>query len=205
MRRLAQIGAAAAMLAALGGCAVARKAEEPAVLRVAPVFAPGSALAATPSISVAPVQAGGVAAQRRYAYVDRSAPREVKQAATLFWDEPPARVLERALVDGLRTRFAVVAGADTATVAEQRLVVRLDRFEEQTAGGQGAEASVAFDATALGVRDRKISLSGRYCARAPVTGEQPSDRARAFEAAVADAVLRLAADLRSGQARSGGC
>lgn len=190
---------------ALGGCAVTRKAEAPKVLRLAPSIPATTALAPSPTLSVAPVLAGGVASQRRYAYVERTAPKEVKQAATLFWDEPPARVLERALVDGLRARFATVAGSETATVADQRVIVRLERFEEQSGGGAPAQAALAFDATVLGARERRIVLAGRYCATAPITGPQPSDRARAFEVALADAVLRFAGDLKLGRVASGGC
>jgi len=187
------------------GCAATRKAEAPKVLRLSPTFAPATAPAAAPSLSIAPVLAGGVASQRRYAYVDRAAPREVKQAASIFWDEPPARVLERALVDGLRTRFAVVTGAEMAATADQRLIVRLDRLEEQTGGGQGAAAAVAFDATAVATKTRSVTLTGRYCASTPIAGGAGSERAAAFERAVADAVTRLADDLRAGRARSGGC
>jgi ABC-type uncharacterized transport system auxiliary subunit len=191
-------------LALLGaGCAATRKAEAPKVLRLSPAFAAAAAPATTPSLSVAPVLAGGVASQRRYAYVDRTAPREVKQAASLFWDEPPARVIERALVEGLRTRFAVVTGPDMAATADQRVIVRLDRLEEQTGGGQLATAAVALDATAMATKTRTVTLTGRYCASSPIAGDAGSERAAAFERAVAEAVTRLADDLRAGRARSG--
>ena len=81
----------AAILTALGGCAVVGKPETPTTMRLSPSFAePASARAAT-SLSVAAVQARGLTADRRYIYVDRAAPAELRQAATLFWEEPQPR------------------------------------------------------------------------------------------------------------------
>ncbi|MGE1095319.1 hypothetical protein, partial [Pseudomonas zeae] len=79
-----------------------------------------------------------------YAYVDAATPGEIRQAATLFWEEPPTTMLARALVAGLRTRFAAVTGPDLSLAADHRVVATLDRFEEVTGAGI-AQAVVAFD------------------------------------------------------------
>ena len=189
---------------ALSACAVTRKPDEPKVLRLAPSFTQSAAVAAG-SYAVAPVAAGGMAGERRYTYVDRIAPGELKQAATLFWDEPPPRIVERALVAGLRTRFATVTGPDAALPADRRVSVRLERFEEQTSGGLDAAAVVALDATVIAATDRKVVLTGKYCGTAPIAGASSSERVHAFEAALQQAVDGLAKDLVGGVARSVGC
>ncbi len=182
-----------------------KPAEAPSTLRASPSFAPGGLAPAGGLTVVAPVSARGVAGDRRYTYVDRASPGEVRQAKSLFWDDPPPRVLERALVDGLRANLGPAVGPDVAAVGDRRLAVRLERFEEATGGGAPAEAVVAFEVTALSGLDRKLVLANRYCAHAPIAGEAPTDRARAFEAATADAVLQLAADLRANAARAPAC
>lgn len=178
------------MLAALpGGCAALRKADAPATMRLAPDFGQAAmATEASGSVSVAPVQARGFAATARYTYVDAAAPGEVRQAATLFWEEPPANVVERALVAGLKTRFAIVRGTEVGLPADHRVIAILTRFEEVGAGGD-AQATVAFDATM--VSSGKAGSSASFCATAPVGGASPTLRARAFEAAIVTAVGRF--------------
>ena len=188
-----------AIAAVLSACGVMPKPETPTVLRLAPRFdivaPPGGAVTV-----VTPVLARGVAADRRYAYVDRGAPGEVRQAATLFWEEPPPKAVERALVEGLRATLGAAVGPGASADAAQRVSARLERFEEVTGGGAGAEAAVALDVTVVGAA-RDARLAGRYCAQAPIAADTPTDRARAFEAALSAAVLALAHDLRSGAAR----
>ena len=69
----------AMMGGALGGCAAMRKADSPVTMRLSPSF-PAPAQARAGSVEVAPVQARGIAAAARYAYVDAAAPGEVRQA-----------------------------------------------------------------------------------------------------------------------------
>lgn len=186
--------AALPVLLLLSGCALARAPESVTVLRAAPRFE-AAAPALDGVIAVAPVMARGVAAERRYAYVDRAAPGEVKQAATLFWEEPPPRIAERALVDGLRALTGAAVGPEAAVAGERRLTARLERFEEVT-GGHAAEAAVALDVTLL--EAGKARLAGRYCGAATMAGSSPTQRAAAFEAALAGAITQLAADIGSG-------
>ncbi|MGJ3627519.1 hypothetical protein AB5I41_12130 [Sphingomonas sp. MMS24-JH45] len=96
-----------------------------------PIFAAGTPEAG--SIAIAPVLARGLAGDRRYTYVAASAPGELRQAATFFWEEPPPRVLERALADALRTRYAQVYPVATPLPADRRVVATLTRFEEEDA------------------------------------------------------------------------
>lgn len=195
--------ALAVSVLALGACALAKPADAPKVLRLSPSFSYPAGVAAG-SVAVAPVTAGGVVAERRYAYVDRAAPGEVRQAATLFWDEPPPRMVERAMVTGLRGWFGSVVGPETSVPTDRRVTIRVDRFEEESGGGTST-ARIALDIAVVGAAERKVLLSGRYCGSAPVASAEGSDRARAFEVALADVVGRFARDLAAGAARSGGC
>ncbi len=180
----------------LGACAVVQKPDSVTVLRVSPRFETSASLGLP--IAVAPVMAQGAAADRRYAYVERAAPGEVRQAASLFWEEPPARIVQRAVVDGLSALAAPAVGPGTPVDASRRLTVQLERFEESA--GEGAEAVVVFEASLT--QNRALVFSGRYCATAPIAGASPTDRARAFEAALSAAVVNLARDVKSGSGRA---
>lgn len=173
-----------ALALVLAGCAAVRGGQETVTMRLAPTFAAGGApLEGT--IAVSPVLARGLAADRRYTYVEAGAPGVLRQAAGLFWEEPPPRVLERALVAGLRMRHAEVYGAGVLLPAERRVGATLTRFEEAQAGA-AAEAVVSFDATVTA--SGRIERQGSFCARAPIAGASGTARARGFEVALAQAV-----------------
>ncbi len=188
--------ALAALSIVLSACA-ATKPVETHLLRLEPVIAT-SATAAAGSLSLAPVLASGAAGQRAYLYIDRAAPAELRQAKTLMWDEPPPRMAERALVEGLHAQGWTVAGPDAPAVAPLRVVVRLERFEELEGGGEPAAARAAFHATILAGPERRPLADRRYCGQSAIAGATPSDRVQAFQSALNQAVLALAADLKSG-------
>lgn len=190
IRSLSAALVAASMLAS---CAALKKPDAPITMRLSPSFAEASLPLLPGSVSVAPVQARGVTAALRYAYVDTAAPGEIRQAATLFWEESPANVLERAIVSGLRQNFASVSGSDVALAADQRVVTRLQRFEEVSQVAQ-TRAVVAFDASVL--KGGKIVRSGSYCAAAPIADAAPTTRAHAFDTAIVGAVQAMADDMR---------
>src|SRR5215204_4916680 len=126
MKAPAILPALLAACAALSGCAAFKKADSPVTMRLSPSFAAAS-MKLPGSVAVSPVQARGVTAASRYAYIDASAPGEIRQAASFFWEEPPPRVLERALVAGLSARFETVTGPALALPADRRVVVTLTR------------------------------------------------------------------------------
>ena len=191
----------AMMGGALGGCAAMRKADSPVTMRLSPSF-PAPAQARAGSVEVAPVQARGIAAAARYAYVDAAAPGEVRQAKSFFWEEPPPRVLQSALVAGLRTRFAPVAVSGLGERAERRVVATLTRFEETDAGAD-AHAVVAFEAVVM--RANKIESSRDFCASAPISGASGTARAHAFESAIETATGDLVQAMATGTAPSPRC
>ena len=191
--------AVVAMLA-LSGCAAVKPAERPITLRLAPAPVLAPLPLTSTKIGVAPVAARGLTGGLRYAYMDAAAPAEIRLAATLFWEESPTHVLERALVTGLRSRFASVAGPEIAAPVDRRVVARLDRFEETSAGG-AARAIVAFDASVTGDALR----SGRYCGSAPIDSAVPSRRAAAFDAAITQVVTAFVTDMAAGRLTSSTC
>lgn len=198
---LATLGAlATVVMLGIGGCGVMGKADAPIILRIAPVF-PAAGKLDSRSVAVAAVDAVGEAAKSRYAYVDPARPGEINQAKSLFWEQPPPHVVERALVAGLRTRFASVTGPEVAAPADIRVLAMLDRFEELSA--EPGQAVIAFEATVID--HGKVARTGKWCASAPFAGPGPSDRARAFEVALIAAVTAFAQDLATGApARSDG-
>lgn len=178
----------------LAGCAAVRGGDAPVTMRVDPGFAAGTPAAG--SIAVAPVLARGLAGDRRYTYVAAAAPGELRQAARLFWEEPPPRLLERALAEALATRYAQVYATATPLPADRRVVATLIRFEEADAGA-ASRAVVAFDAVVT--RGGRIERTGRWCATAPIADASGTTRARAFETALGAAVSAFVAE------RAGGC
>lgn len=184
----------------LSGCAALKGAEQPVTLRLSPtVVASGPRVAE--SVAVAPVRARGFTGHTRYAYVDPAEPAALREAQSLFWEEPPAQAVERALVEGLRGRFATVTGTGLSIRADRRVSAVLTRFEEES--GPQARAVVAFEATML--RGGTMLRAGTWCAAAPIASARPTDRARAFEAALAAAVGAFvqASDGPAGDAVSG--
>ena len=181
------------LLLLLSACAAVRGGDAPVTMRVAPAFAPGTPAAG--SIAIAPVLARGLAGDRRYTYVAATAPGELRQAASLFWEEPPPRLLERALADALATRYAQVYPTATPLPADRRVVATLIRFEEAEAGAV-PRAIVAFDAAVT--RNGRIERTGRWCAAAPIADASGTTRARAFEAALTAAVSAFVAERAAG-------
>jgi ABC-type uncharacterized transport system auxiliary subunit len=186
----------------LAGCAALKGGDAPVTMRLSPRFSPAPQIVAAPSFVVAPVQARGLIGGQRYAYVDAAAPGEIRQAATFFWEEPPADALARALVAGLRSRFANVSGPGLPLTADRRVVALLDRFEEVSAGGS-ARALVAFDISQ--VAGGKAAMSGRYCASAPIASAAGSARAAAFQSAIEQAVATFVQDAASGTVTAAAC
>ncbi|MEK7342963.1 MAG: ABC-type transport auxiliary lipoprotein family protein [Pseudomonadota bacterium] len=185
----------------LAGCAALKGGDTPVTMRLSPRFAAG-VVAASPSFAVSPVQARGAIGGLRYAYVDADAPGEIRQAATLFWEEPPADSLARALVVGLRTRFASVTGPNLPLAADRRVVAVLDRFEEVSEAG-GAKAVVAFDVTQ--VAGGKAVWAGRACGTVPVSGASGTARAAAFDRAIEQAVGSFVQDVAAGTVSAAAC
>lgn len=169
----------------LAGCAAVRGGEEPVTMRLAPSHAQTGPAAGGGSIAVAPVLARGLAGDRRYTYVEAGAPGVLRQAATFFWEEPPPRVLERALADALAARYPQVYAGGVTLPADRRVAATLTHFEEVGAGA-APEALVSFDAVVT--HAGRIERRGSFCGRAGIAEASGTTRARAFEAAIAAAV-----------------
>ncbi len=86
-------------------------------------------------------------------------------------------MLARALVAGLRTRFAAVTGPDLSLAADRRVVATLDRFEEVTGAGT-AQAVVAFDVTQVAQgKARRVAVRKLLETERAVGVEGPLDAA----------------------------
>jgi ABC-type uncharacterized transport system auxiliary subunit len=182
----------AALALLLGSCAVMKEADAPVTMRLSPAFVATVPATLTGSIAVAPVQAGGFTSGRRYVYIVANDPAQIRQAATLFWEYPPPDVMARALIDGLRTRFQTVSGPEVSLRTDSRVTVTLRRFEEVSAGGD-SRALVAFDASI--VKSGALVHSASFCGTAPISNASTTNRAKAFEGAIEQAVSGLVQDM----------
>ena len=145
-------------------------------------------------IALAPVRALASASSQRYTYIDPAAPREVRLAATLYWEEAPAKMVERAVVQGLSPRIGSVVIDNMVGLGEtRRLTVELDRFEEVS--GPSARAVVAVRATLVDAKTRGLVFAAPFCRSAPILGVHPSDRSTAFETAIGGVLDDIAADI----------
>ena len=178
------------LAACLASCVALKGPEAAVTLRLSPEFATGAAPLSDRSFSVAPVLARGLVARTRYLYFAEGNPAEIHQAATLFWEEPPAQIIERGIVAGLRSRYALVSGPGVPVSADWRVLVTVTRFEEIS--GAHSSAEVSLDAQLL--HAGKLERSGTFCGHAPIGDASPESRAQAFDAAIEQAVGALVQD-----------
>lgn len=187
------------LAAAVSGCAALHAPEAVDTMRLAPGFAAPAAPPRDATVTLAPVDARGLPAGRRYVYVLASDPLVLRQAATLFWEVPPAETIDRALADALRTRLSQAPGAPVTG----RLSARLLRFEEASGAGR-ADAVVSLDAT-LADAAHATSSTARYCRAMRIEGGGSGARAAAFQASVAAVALSIATDAAAGRLSASGC
>lgn len=156
------------------------------------------------SLQILRFTARGLLAEPRFGYVDWRAPGEQLQRADVRWDEVPSRTVERALAYYLRQSSPGLAvfDADSRAIADYWLSGRLDRFEQVIARDH-VEVAVALDVTLIRTRDRALVLTGTYCARRPMSGEDPAASLPAFNAALQGVFASLVKDLGSGPAPGG--
>ncbi len=188
------------LLALLGGCAALKPPERLDTMRLQPRFVAGAAPVRQGGIIVTPVGATGMIAERRYIYVSAADPLLPRQAATLFWDVPPAVSVGRAMTDALRTRFT---GMDGGPVVG-RLATRLVRFEEVT-GGDGAQAVIEVEASFAAAAGQGGPVTGRYCRATPIVADGSGARAAAFQAGVSALALAVADDIAAGRLTASSC
>ncbi len=195
-------GIAAATLVALAGCSAV---PEPHNLRLDAPFAVAPALRSLDGdLQVESFTARGLLGDRRLAYVDADAPGELRQSATLFWEEPPADAAAIVTAAVLRAAHAapVVTGVASRGLAEYWLSARLDRFEYvRSRSGGSAVVDVEFTLTRAG--DHRVLMVMSACAATPVAGDE-RNLAVAFDDAMGRVLADLVPDLtRRGAAAAG--
>lgn len=199
MRLRSAMAAPATLL--LAGCAALKGGDQPVTLRLEPTVPPATAPASAETVALAPVRARGFAGNIRLTYVAPDQPSVLHSARSLFWEEPPPQVLERALAATLRKHFVLVVASGRSPGAERRVSVILTRFEEIS--GPQAKAVVAFEAVMS--KAGQTVRSGAWCGAVPIRGASPTDRARAFAAALTAAVTRFVQTPDGAYAAPGDC
>lgn len=147
-------------------------------------------------LQVLSFQARGLLGERRLAYID-AATGELRQAASLIWEEPPPRAVE--LLTARFLRAAGVAGvvymADQRGEAEYTLAGRIERFELLTRPGTPGNAVVEIEFTLLDGKRRRPISAITLCDAEPVGAEGVA--APAFSVATARVLQQLAAVIGS--------
>lgn len=167
---------------------------------------PPSAASLSGSLQVQTFSARGLLNERRLVYSDAQSPGERRQSASYMWEEYPSQAATLIAVQALRSAHAAksVFSPDQPGVADYSLTVRLDRFDL----GQDNTARVAIDATVVKNNDREknsdrqIVLTGRYCARQPVTAGDSASMENAFDEAYRQTLIALMRDMTQMTARS---
>lgn len=186
---LSRIIAGAALLA-LAGCAAV-----PPERHIRLDAPPGPVAPATNRLNgdlqVLSFQARGLLGERRLAYVD-AATGELRQAASLIWEEPPPRALE--LLTARFLRAAGIAGvvymADQRGEADYTLAGRVERFELLTRPGTSGTAVVEIEFTLLDGKRRRPISAITLCDAEPIGADGAA--APAFSLAAARVMQQLA-------------
>jgi cholesterol transport system auxiliary component len=164
---------------------------------------PAPAVVASPLlpgvVEVGRFAAEGLAGERSLLYSYRDKPDQLLRYGYHLWVEPPPVLLQNQLVRLLRDVHAAptVVTADLRVPPDFLIEGRLRRFEQIA----GAPLSVVVDLD-LGVvrlHGGDLVLLGNYRTEKLMTGDQPADAVRAYQAAVGDIFGRFLADLAQKQ------
>jgi hypothetical protein len=140
-------------------------------------------------VQVEPFAARGLLRQHPMAYLDRAAPTDLRQAATIVWEEAPGGAAATYMTDWLR-RYGIEAAAPTIPLVPTYTLRGLVQRFELVGNGKTGVATVALDLSLVRARTGAPWFSGSYCAAVPAAGPQ----LRAVEIAFDAALARIAGD-----------
>jgi ABC-type uncharacterized transport system auxiliary subunit len=196
-RRSLLLGASSAALAACSAAPVPTD----AYYRLAPtlISAPRAGGPLKGIAEVSPIRGEGVVNAR--ALLFRKGESQLQQYSYHFWADTPSAMLQRALVDALRSAQAF----ETVALPEMRLnrvyeVVGSLRKLENDITGSTAKAVVELELGVRKVGGNAILLLDVYTAEAAVTGSGVPSVVAGFSGAVGDIFNRFVADLGRVQA-----
>jgi len=137
--------------------------------------------------------------QRNLAYVEADAPTDIRQAATIVWEEPPEVESSAYLGAALTGAGASVIANGIPGMPNYVLSGIVQRFELM--GGATGTAVVSLDIAVSDAKTGAAWLTTSYCASAVTADRSLPAVQRAFQAAMAEIAGHLVADMA---ARHGG-
>jgi ABC-type uncharacterized transport system auxiliary subunit len=140
------------------------------------------------------LEARGALQERNLAYVEPDAPTEVRQAASIVWEEPPESAAASFLAVALRGAGANVIAVGAAGTPPYTLSGIVQRFELVGSGGTGT-AVVALDVTVTDVKSAQPWLNASYCSAVPARDRSLKAVQVAFDAALSDVAGHLIQDM----------
>lgn len=139
-------------------------------------------------------EARGALQERNLAYVEAETPTELRQAATIVWEEAPEVAAASFLSVALRQAGTNILEGNVAGLSGYSLSGTVQRFELVGSGGTGV-ATVALD---LAVTDPKSAtpwFNASYCTSARAADQRLTSVQNAFGAALGEIASKLATDL----------
>jgi ABC-type uncharacterized transport system auxiliary subunit len=142
------------------------------------------------------IRGGAMTLERLMLYRNADDPSQVRRESYDQWVDPPPAMVQRALVQFLRSANAAreVITPEMRVEADFRLTGRLARFERLD--GQGApRAIIEVEFTLVRLEDRGLLLLKTYREEKPVDGDGIGNSAEAFSRALQRILERLLLDL----------
>jgi len=142
------------------------------------------------------VRGDAMTRERRMVYRSASDPSQVKRSGYDSWVDPPPVMVQRAVVEYLRSANAAeaVITPEMRIDADFRLGGRLHRFE-RLVGQDSSRATIELELTLVRVEDREPLLLETYREHEEVAGNQAGDSVEAFSRALQRILERLVLDL----------
>lgn len=142
------------------------------------------------------IRGSAMTVERLMLYRSADDPSQVKREGYDQWVDPPPAMIQRALVEFLRSANVAreVITPEMRLDADFRLFGRLHRFERLV--GQGSpRATIEIELTLVRLEDRELLLLESYREEEPADGDGIGSSAEAFSRALHRILQRLTLDL----------
>jgi hypothetical protein len=131
--------------------------------------------------------------ERNLAYVEAASPTDVRQAATIVWEEPPEVAASAYLAAALRDAGVNVIGTGIPGVTNYIGTGMVQRFE--LVGGATGTAIVALDFAVSDAKSGDAWMTASYCASAATSDRGLAAVQAAFQKSLAEIAGHVVADM----------
>ena len=142
------------------------------------------------------IRGSAMALERLMLHRSADDPSQVRRAGYDHWVDPPPAMVQRAVVEFLRSANAAeaVITPEMRLDADFRLAGRVNRFERLVADGS-ARATIELEFNLVRIDDHELLLLKTYREEEDAAGSEIGDSVEAFSRALHRILERLAADL----------